>query len=78
METSINFPDEGFEHIRRAEEYTERPKIDGRKGHSVDYGHHIESHGKKVEKFKNGVTRQEAEGLMRRDVKQILQSFKNS
>ena len=47
METSINFPDEGFEHIRRAEEYTERPKIDGRKGHSVGYGHHIESYGEK-------------------------------
>lgn len=61
MATSMHFPDEGLEHIKCAEEYTERPKIDGRRGHSVGYGHHIESHGEKVEEFKNGVTRQETE-----------------
>ena len=72
----MHFPGKGFEHIRCAEGYTEHPRIDGPRGHSAGYGHHIESHGEKIEDFKNGVTRQEAEDLMK-DVKQILQSFKN-
>lgn len=52
METGMHFPGKGFEHIRCAEGYTERPRIDGPRGHSAGYGHHIESHGEKVEDFK--------------------------